>query len=285
MDGMDLTGVKPTWIPGAYATAHKVYFGTDSANLALLGEVMLEEAEPGELERGVTYYWRIDEVQANGSIAKGDTWSFSTGSLIAHWKFDEGSGQIAADSSGNGYDGTLIGDTTWASGQIGGALVFDGNEDFVEIADSNDLNITNQITVAAWIKVDAFDKKWQAVVTKGDRSWRLQRNRGKNGLQFTCSGLIIAGTRGGAVYSSVNVNDGQWHHAAGVYDGRHISLYIDGKRGGRATASGRIRSTNSALMIGENSDKPGRCFTGAIDDVRIYSYGMTADEVAELAKQ
>jgi len=283
-EGTVLDGLTLTWIPGAYATAHKIYFGTDTDQLALLGEVTVEEAEPGELERGVTYYWRIDEVQADGSIAKGSTWSFSTGSLVAHWKLDEGSGQTVADSSGNGYDGRLVGDTAWVAGQVGGALVFDGNEDFVDITDSNDLNIVNQVTVATWIKVDAFDKQWQAIVTKGDRSWRLQRNSGKTGLEFACSGLLVPGNRWGAIYGSVDVNDGQWHHAAGVYDGEQLSLYIDGKLDVSAKAVGKIRVNDKAVLIGENSEKRGRYWIGAIDDVRIYSYGLTAEEVAVLSE-
>ena len=284
-EGTDLDGVKLTWIPGAYATAHKVYFGTDPDQLALLGEVTTEEAEPGELERGVTYYWRIDEVQADDSIAKGDTWSFGTGSLAAHWKLDEGSGKTIADSSGNGYDGTLVGDTAWAAGHIGGALVFDGNEDFVEIADSNDFNIINQITVAAWIKVDAFNRTYQVIVSKGDRSWRLQRDAGTSSLEFGCSGLIVPGTRWGAVHGSVDVNDGRWHHAVGVYDGEEVSLYIDGKLDVSAKATGKIRINDKAVLIGENSEERGRFWIGAIDDVRIYSYGMSAAEVAGLSKQ
>jgi len=276
--------VELTWVPGAYATAHKVYFGSDAGQLALLGEVMPEEAEPGLLERGVTYYWRIDEVQADGSIAEGETWSFSTGSLAAHWKLDEGSGETVADSSGNGYGGVLVGDTAWVAGQDGGALVFDGNEDFVEIADSNDLNIVNQITVAAWVKVDAFDNKWQAIVAKGDRSWRLQRNAGNMGLEFACSGLLVPGNRWGSIYGSVDVNDGQWHHAVGVYDGEEISLYVDGKLDVSAKAPGKIRVNDKAVMIGGNWDRRDRCWNGAIDDVRIYNYGMTAEEVADLSK-
>ncbi|MBN2269004.1 MAG: zf-HC2 domain-containing protein [Sedimentisphaerales bacterium] len=284
-EGTVLEGLKLTWIPGAYATAHRVYFGADGDQLALLGEVTVEQAEPGELERGVTYYWRIDEVQADGSITAGDTWSFSTGSLVAHWKFDEGSGSATADSSGNGYEGTLVGDTAWTTGQVGGALVFDGNEDFVDIADSNDLNIVNQVTVAAWIKVDAFDKAWQAIVTKGDRSWRLQRNAGNTGLEFACSGLLVPGNRWGSIYGTVDMNDGQWHHAAGVYDGEQLSLYIDGKPDVSAKAVGKIRINDKAVMIGENAEKPGRSWNGLIDDVRIYSFGLTAEEVAALSKQ
>jgi len=284
-EGTVLTGLKLTWIPGAYATAHRVYFGTDPAQLALLGEITTEQAEPQTLQRGVTYYWRIDEVQADGSVAAGDTWSFNTGRLAAHWKLDESAGRIAADSSGSGNDGKIVGDTAWAAGQIGGALVFDGNEDYVEVTDGNDLNIINQITVAAWIKVSAFDKEWQAIVTKGDHAWRLQRNWGRGTLEFACTGLLVPGSKQGSLFGTVDVNDGNWHHVAGVYDGRIMSLYVDGVHNVSTNAAGKIRKCNESVLIGENAEKPGRFWNGLIDDVRIYSYGLTAEEVAALSKQ
>ena len=53
--------------------------------------------------------------------------------LVAHWKFDDGSGGTARDSSGNGYDGTLFGDPQWITGHSGGGLDFDGSGDYVDL--------------------------------------------------------------------------------------------------------------------------------------------------------
>ena len=53
--------------------------------------------------------------------------------LVGHWKLDEGSGTTAYDSSGNGFDGTLVGDTKWVAGKYGAAVEVDGNGDYVEI--------------------------------------------------------------------------------------------------------------------------------------------------------
>lgn len=283
-EGASLTELKLSWMPGAYVTNHKVYFGTDPGQPALLGEVTTEYAEPATLQRGVTYYWRIDEVQPDGSIATGDIWSFNTGQLVAHWKLDEASGDTATDATGNNWHGKLAGAPLWTTGKIGGALQFDSN-DYVEIIDSNCLAVTNQITVSAWIKVGAFDKNWQAIVTKGDRSWRLQRRRGTNSLEFACSGLIVPDSMWGSLYGTVDVNDGQWHHAAGVYDGQKIYLYVDGKLDVSKEASGKIRIDDKPVFIGENSQVPGRSWNGLIDDVRIYSYGMSDEEIAALSKQ
>jgi len=284
-EGTVLTGLKLTWMPGAYAIAHKVYFGTHPDRLTLLGEVTTESAGPATLQRGTTYYWRVDEVQSDGSIAAGDTWSFNTGRLVAHWKLDDGSGDTAANAVAGGYQGKLVGNPAWTGGIIGGALNFDGQGDYIEIIDSNDFTITGQITVSAWIKTDKIDKRWQAIVTKGDRSWRLQGQRRGYALEFACTGLVIPGSMWGSLYGAIDANDGQWHHVAGVYDGQKICLYIDARLDVSQPASGRIRLDDKAVVIGDNSQKPGRFWNGLIDDVRIYSYGMTAEEVAAISNK
>jgi len=63
--------------------------------------------------------------------------------LLAYWKFDEGSGTTAGDSSGNGNDGTLVNGPTWVSGRHGMALSFDGVDDYVEIPDTELWNSTD----------------------------------------------------------------------------------------------------------------------------------------------
>ncbi len=76
--------------------------------------------------------------------------------LVLYLPFDEGSGTIAKDYSGNGNDGTLcngatcgVQGPTWTTGKVGGALSFDGVDDYVIVPDSASLNITNAITLAA----------------------------------------------------------------------------------------------------------------------------------------
>jgi beta-galactosidase len=80
----------------------------------------------------------------------------------------------------------------------------------------------------------------------------------------------------------VNVNDGRWHHAAGTYNGSQICLYVDGKLDVSLTASGTIKINDHPIYIGENSERPDRFWNGLIDDVRLYSYALTADEVAAI---
>jgi outer membrane lipoprotein-sorting protein len=281
-EGTVLSGLRISWIPGAYVTEHKVYFGTNIDSLPLLGEVTTDYAELPKLERNTTYHWRVDEVQPDGSVVAGDLWSFNTGRLVAWWKFDDGSGTIATDSGDNGLDGTLVGDTSWVEGIAAGALAFDGDGDYVDAGKGSQFDIKNQITIMAWIKVGAFDRDWQSIITKGDRGWRLQRNQGTNTLEFACSGLNVPDTQWGQVYGTVDVNDGHWHHAAGTYDGSKICLYVDGILDVSSEASGNIRVNDQPVYIGTNSEMPDRFWNGALDDVRIYNYALSPDEMATI---
>src|SRR5690606_20299406 len=81
--------------------------------------------------------------------------------MVGHWAFDEGSGTSTADSSGNGNTGTLSPAPAWTTGQIGGALNFDGSDDAVNAGAGSSLaNLVSQgaggMTIAAWIKADTL---------------------------------------------------------------------------------------------------------------------------------
>jgi len=280
--GSATTGLTLTWMSGAYATAHQVFFGINPEELSLLAEVTTESVEAPTLQRGITYYWRVDEVHPDGPAAIGRVWSFNSGQFVAHWKLDDGSGNTTANSISSDLHGRLVGDPSWTQGITGGALQFDGLGDYVDILDSNDFAITNRITVCAWIRTDNILRQHAGIVTKGDRSWRLQGQRNSFALQFSCTGLTVPGSPWGTVYGKIDIDDDQWHHVAGVYDGERISVYIDGQIDSSNEASGRIQLDDKQVRIGGNSQNPSRTWSGLIDDVRIYTYGMTEKEVAAL---
>ncbi|MHC4227933.1 MAG: LamG domain-containing protein [Planctomycetota bacterium] len=284
-EGTALTGCKLRWMAGAYAVEHRIHFGASPDELSLLATTTGTEFDGlPALKRDTTYYWRVDAVSADGKVAEGDLWTLGTGSLVAWYKFDEGSGDSVVDSGPAHIDGENVGDTFWTDdGAIEKALVFDGNDAHVNLGNHPKFNITNQITVSAWIKVNAFDKDYQTIIAKGDNSWRLQRNARTDTLEFACTGLPIPNNPFGGIYGKTNVNDGQWHHAAGTYDGSKISLYVDGALDISAEAKGSIKTNDTAVYIGGNAEKPGRFWNGLIDDVRIYSYALNADEVTALA--
>ncbi len=200
--------------------------------------------------------------------------------LIGHWAFDEGRGMIARDSSGRNNHGTIMGSAKWTRGRIGGALEFDGTDDFVSIPNEGNFDITGSLTVTAWIRVNAFTRSWQSIVTKGDRAWRLQRANNTNSLGWACSDLSRHEV--GDLYGNRAVNDGRWHHVAGVHDGTKTCLFVDGTLDASEETERTISVNDYPVLIGQNAQQTGRFFLGLIDDVRIYDRALSADELQAL---
>ena len=163
-----------------------------------------------------------------------------------------------------------------ADGYPGTALDFDGDDDFITIPNEPPFDFTGAMTIEAWIRVDAFDKTWQAIVTKGDSAWRLHRYNNTNTVAFGTTGLSNVD-----LYGTTNVNDGQWHHVAAVYDGSNKYLYVDGRLDASAAAAGSVSLNNYAVRIGENWEETGRQFDGRMDEVRIWSVARNQDQIRE----
>ena len=159
----------------------------------------------------------------------GDLWSFSTGRMLGWWRFDEESGSTAADASGNGNDGMVTGSPQWQSsaGRVGRALLLRNGS--VQISEEAPFDVTDAITISVWTRVETLDRWWQALVTKGDSSWRLHRSGDADRLEFACDGPQSSG--GGAASAKGNrvISDGRWHHIVATYDGSRIALYFDGE--------------------------------------------------------
>jgi hypothetical protein len=99
--------------------------------------------------------------------------------LVGYWSFNEGAGTAAMDSSGNGNTGTLINGPTWVSGKSGTALSFDGADDYVEIPETQSLNLSSALTVSAWINNQAStdsglgQDQYRIIASKG---WALDNS-------------------------------------------------------------------------------------------------------------
>jgi len=184
--------------------------------------------------------------------------------LIAHWALDEAAGMTAADSAGTS-DGTVMGEPLWqpTGGKIGGALQFDGNNDFVMTGFAWNPS-DNPYSVFAWVKGGAAG---QVILSQKDGvNWLMARPA--TGALAT---ELKAGLGGKVLSSSVVITDGQWHRVGFVRDGTSRILYVDGVEAARDTQSGIAGSTNG-LYIGAGSKlTAGTFWSGLIDDVRIYN--------------
>ncbi len=203
----------------------------------------------------------------------------SVDGLVAHWALDGD----ADDNSGNNNHGTLMGSPRWiAAGQIGGALALDGVEDYVNCSVSTSLNITDAITLSAWVKTnDTGNGQHNPYITKGDTSYGLKHFT-DNGIEFFIYDGDWYQARSDALDSSFN---GVWHHVAGTYDGSELKLYLDGALLATTEHVGSIATNQFAVNIGRNSeaDDGTRFYEGLIDDVRIYNRALSSAEIAYLA--
>ncbi len=182
------------------------------------------------------------------------------------------------DSSGNGLDGKLAGNAKIITDpERGNVLSLDGSG-YVDCINNPAFDITASITVAVWIKVNAFDKEYQSIVSGGVSSWKIYRQGLTNDLSFVCGGPLD----NTCTSLTGNVNDGKWHHVVGTYDGQKLCLYIDGNINNSVNATGLINLDQENVYIGTMSKDISTEFNGLIDDVRIYSYALSQDDITAI---
>jgi hypothetical protein len=295
-DGVVLadTNVILSWESGFGAILHYFYFGDDYDVVYNATGGLLQATttySPGTLDLEKTYYWRVDEVQADGTIHTGDVWSFSilpeisiTGpSLVGWWKFDGRSRNIAYDSSGHGNDGILVGNPQRVAGKIGGALKFDGNGDYIDCGYDSNLNITNEVAVTAWIKLSAtgIDQKVgsnQSGIAGGYKMTVFSNNKVEFEIRTSGNTPILNRNVGGGTVLQRDV----WYHVAGVYSqkGNYIRTYVDGNFDRELVTTQALGASPEPFRIGCEPFATGLYnFNGVMDDVRIYNRTLTEAEI------
>ena len=190
----------------------------------------------------------------------------------------------ASDASGYGNNGTVYGATSAANrfGNPGNAMGFDGYNDYVQVANNASLNITNAITVSAWINRDVTGVRHDVVcktTTSGSYDGYHLIVGAQNEVQFA---LDIDGVWNGCEGGAIDA--GNWHQLTGTFDGTQIALYIDGILWATERDPGTIGVNNQNLYIGRAVPgfETGYFFDGSIDDVRIYNRALSSGEVQQL---
>ncbi|WP_162257750.1 LamG-like jellyroll fold domain-containing protein [Agromyces sp. Root81] len=199
--------------------------------------------------------------------------------LVAQWKFDEGSGTTAGDSSGKDNTGTLIGNPTWTdSGKVGGALAFNGGSR-VEVSPSATLNATGDETVSLWFKTSQASNGYYGVVRQDQRFTPLQLiGGGKAQVAYWPNGSSSAKT----LVFPWTYNDDSWHHYAASYDHTlGLKVYVDGHVvASDATNLGPLPDATRNMMIG--AAPWGEAYSGLLDDVCIFDRAMSQADVTRL---
>ncbi len=219
---------KLRWIPARDTSEQHVYFGSDPENLSLQTTLKQDNSlKLSELEPAHEYFWRVDVTLSNESLSKGDVWSFSTGDLLGWWKFDETEGETAKDSSGCGNHAKLINGPKWVPGRMGGALSFDGKDDYVDTRlapKALGFNGNHPRTVTLWAFVRSFRDGGLFEMGRYEtgRDFALKTLKLDNLYRIQCYGS-------GFDHDVVADSKGKWVHLALVHDGGETSLYLNGE--------------------------------------------------------
>jgi len=211
--------------------------------------------------------------------------SFSSGqaTLVGYWKLNEGSGATLLDNSGNGNNAILQNakDVTWVTGKDGLALNLPGTTNRFAIAPNQaSLNITDKLTIAAWIKPAGLYTS--TILSKtGTDGYELATNtNGK--IEFRFNSDTYGSTYRILSNTSYPADGNTWVHVAATYDGASSKIYINGILDVTVTFSNpvAIKTNTSGLYIG--SLLGSRRWRGALDDIRLYHGALTAAEIGQV---
>ena len=200
--------------------------------------------------------------------------------LVAHLRFDEGSGTVASDTSGNGNDGALNGDPRWVAGYVGGALEFDGDGDYVEMARV----VQDDFTLMAWIRTDTPGLSLGGQGYQG--SGLIWSDVGGVANDFILAVLgtklsFFCGNPDLSVNSDTDIVTGEWVHVASTRSAQdqEIGIYIDGQQEKTIahTNTGPLNALDTIAVGGNVLDS--RYYTGIIDDVQLYDNVLLQAEI------
>ncbi len=317
-DGATEVGMSPTlsWLPAVDAVSYDVYL--DGALLAHTADTTLAV---GPFDLDSAHNWRVDVVTAS-EVRTGVLWSFTVanylviddfasydapsepiapqmvvgdvapiyGPMRLHAKFDETSGLTAADSSGNGNTGTLVGmgADQWVAGKKDGGLDFRGAAgapNYVDCGRGPSLNVTADFTLAVWVQLaPGNDGKYGGIAgrllsTDLYQGFGLVRHSSNVFRLWVGDGTSnLSG-----VSSNTSYTDTAWHHVAGVRKGGTNYLYVDGVKQTETTTTAFVPSPDFFHIGRQYSSLDDRYFPGVIDDVRLYDCALTDAQIAGLA--
>ena len=202
--------------------------------------------------------------------------------LVAYWKLDVGSGNTVYDSSTSGNDGTFEGDPQWVAGYYGAALAFDGTDDNIDCGNDPSLNITDEITLSAWINMAQrpVADGWYTIQWKeGAYSMYLY---GTGNTLTTLAADFWLSTGRADIWNGpdIDIPTNDWTHIAVTFNGTDFEFYVNGEHDHTQNQPGTIEISAINFLFTQN----GYNFVGLIDDVRTYNRALTQDEIGEAMK-
>jgi Concanavalin A-like lectin/glucanases superfamily/Putative Ig domain len=245
------------------------------------------------VQSGSTYYYVITSVNAQGTGTPSAEISVVVSDLLLLLKLDDGTGTTAADSSGNGYDGTLVNGPTWTGGYFNRGLNFPATASQHVTLPAGLVNQLTDYTISSWVKVPAFVTNTRIFdfststtpgATVGSYMFLTPQytTTGGNGAKMRFAITTAGYSAEKAIISSTALTAGTWAHVAITRSGNTGTMYLNGVQVGQNTSM-TIGPANlgsiSRNYLGRSAYSGDPYLNGSIDDFRIYSRALTAAEI------
>jgi len=239
----------------------------------------------------VSYSGFTDTIQIHGTVAIHDDFHYLD--LVGYWKLDD-SEYAASDFSSYGNDGTIYGTADWTTGEINGALSFDGVENYVDCGNDDILDFSSEnFSISVWIYIR---NQWTGGAGSNENvSVILDKGTGFRvdgyGLHFSGNLMKIRFSTDGDdsgegdtarkdLWNDNPLNYNQWYHVVAVRESGVKYLYIDGVQQSATQIDAReLSDTSRHLLFGKHDRDSGGWFDGIIDEVKIYKCALTLDDI------
>jgi hypothetical protein len=201
--------------------------------------------------------------------------------LVGYWPFNgpDVAGNVAYDRSGQGNNGTMVNSPLKVIGKVGQGLQFlgPGVDTYISVPHKSSINLTSSMTLTFWVKpASNITYDWTRLMEKNySTGYYIGSGTGTNDISYWLNDTEVFDTADNVL------SVGKWQHLAVTFDdaSNEVILYIDGNSHTVTSYTGTITGNTSALQFTESGN---RCFNGTMDEVRIYTRALSADEVKRL---
>mgnify|MGYP003590648665 CR=1 FL=1 len=204
--------------------------------------------------------------------------------LLLHYTFDEEGDALLNDSSANKHHGSRRSPArNTPDGRVNGALVCDGRTSFLAV-DLTSVPAVSNLTLSAWI--NASMDQYSPVLEFSSNNYQYGPHlwtTPEGGLYMNFWGR--PGNDRTVVTRPGLIMPHEWVHVACVYDGRRGIVYVNGEETGTQVYEGLSLEIGQPFYVGARQGWSGgnTVFTGMIDDVRVYTRALHAEEIRTLA--
>lgn len=169
------------------------------------------------------------------------------------------------------------------------ALLFDGQDDYVQVADSSSLDLQTSFTISAWIYLEQYTE-WASLVTKGDKpntnNYAIQQSGPADPIYRTEFGRLrfsgCADLSAPLPESLTTIPVGRWHFVTVTFDGLQLTFYLNGSQDGSFDVRGPLCTNDQPLYIGVDLPLSSEYWQGAIDELRIWSAALSETQLQEV---